>query len=172
MTKMTTTPRLYVGTYAKYNAGSIAGAWLALENYADRDAFLVACRALHADETDPELMFQDVEGLPSPWYNESSAPPNELWSWLKLSEDEREAFALWADYYGDGPTVNEFQDRYAGTADNEADFAETLATECGNVPDDLPTWICIDWQRTFDANLHYDYYSARSSDGTLHFFRR
>jgi hypothetical protein len=28
------TPRIYVGTYAKYNAGSIAGAWLDLDDYA------------------------------------------------------------------------------------------------------------------------------------------
>ena len=27
-------PRIYVGTYAKYNAGSIAGQWLDLEDYA------------------------------------------------------------------------------------------------------------------------------------------
>ena len=39
--------RIYVGTYAKYNAGSIKGAWLDLEDYADRDAFLEACRELH-----------------------------------------------------------------------------------------------------------------------------
>ena len=172
MTKHTTTPRLYVGTYGKYNSGSIAGAWLDLEDYRDRDDFLEACRALHSDESDPELMFQDVEGIPSPWYNESSAPPAELWKWLELSEDEREAFALWSDYYGDGPTVDEFRDRYAGAADSEADFAETLATECGTTLPALPTWICIDWQRTFDAHFYHDYYSARSSDGTFHFFRR
>lgn len=56
--------KLYVGTYAKYNSGSIAGAWLDLEDYADRDSFLVAARELHKDESDPELMYQDFEGFP------------------------------------------------------------------------------------------------------------
>lgn len=57
-------PSIYCGTYAKYNSGSIAGRWLALEDYADADAFLAACRALHADESDPELMFQDFQCFP------------------------------------------------------------------------------------------------------------
>jgi len=52
--------RIYVGTYAKYNAGSIKGAWLDLEDYSDRDAFLEACRELHKDEQDPEFMFQSL----------------------------------------------------------------------------------------------------------------
>lgn len=171
-TMTTTTPRLYVGTYGKYNAGSIAGAWLDLEDYADREDFLTACRALHADESDPELMFQDVEGIPSPWYCESSAPPAELWEWLALSTDEREAFALWADYYGDGPTVDQFRDRYAGSADSEADFAEIMANQWGDITADFPTWLCIDWQRTWASWFFYDYYSARSTNGTFHFFRR
>src|SRR5690349_16831915 len=57
-----TAPRVYVGTYAKYNNGSIAGAWLDLEDYADKDSFLAACAELHKDEDDPEFMFQDFEG--------------------------------------------------------------------------------------------------------------
>ena len=40
------TARIYVGTYAKYNNGSIAGAWLNLDDYSDKDAFLAACRKL------------------------------------------------------------------------------------------------------------------------------
>jgi len=65
------TAQIYVGTYAKYNAGSIAGAWLNLEDYQDKDAFLKACAELHKDEEDPELMFQDFEGFPSNFYSES-----------------------------------------------------------------------------------------------------
>jgi antirestriction protein len=74
--------RIYVGAYAKYNAGSIKGTWLDMEDYADRDAFLEACRELHKDESDPEFMFQDFEGFPRGFYNESSAPPDGLWGWL------------------------------------------------------------------------------------------
>ena len=57
-------PRVYVGTYGKYNNGSIKGAWLNLADYADKDAFYAACAELHKDESDPEFMFQDHEGIP------------------------------------------------------------------------------------------------------------
>ena len=68
------TPRLYVGTYAKYNSGSIEGEWLDLEDYSDRASFLDACRVLQSDEADPEIMFQDFDNIPRCWYSESSAP--------------------------------------------------------------------------------------------------
>ena len=48
-------PRIYVGTYAKYNDGSIAGKWLDLNDYEDINAFYKACKKLHKDESDPEL---------------------------------------------------------------------------------------------------------------------
>ena len=56
MSTQTTSPALYVGTYAKYNAGSLGGAWLKLDDYSDRSEFLAACAGLHADESDRELM--------------------------------------------------------------------------------------------------------------------
>lgn len=38
-----TTIQVYVGTYAKYNNGSIQGAWLDLEQYND-DALALECK--------------------------------------------------------------------------------------------------------------------------------
>jgi len=40
MSKTSTCAAVYVGTYAKYNQGSIAGAWLNLEDYSDKDTFI------------------------------------------------------------------------------------------------------------------------------------
>jgi len=85
--------KLYVGTYAKYNRGSLAGAWLNLDDYRNADEFAAACRRLHRDERDPEFMFQDVETDPgADWqeglYSESGIP-REYWT-LK-SEAEAEA---------------------------------------------------------------------------------
>ncbi|WP_274008919.1 antirestriction protein ArdA, partial [Escherichia coli] len=54
-------PAVYVGTWHKYNCGSIAGRWFDLTTFDDERDFFAACRALHQDETDPELMFQDYE---------------------------------------------------------------------------------------------------------------
>lgn len=70
--------RVYVGTYAKYNAGSLEGKWLSLEDYANKAEFIAACRKLHKDEADPELMFQDWEGIPS-WMIGESHIDAEVW---------------------------------------------------------------------------------------------
>ena len=55
---------VYVGTYKKYNSGSIAGGWLNLADYASYGDFLKACGKLHKDERDPEFMIQDSEDFP------------------------------------------------------------------------------------------------------------
>ena len=57
-------PKVYVGTWAKYNRGSIAGGWLALNECKDYQAFLRKCKALHRSERDPEFMIQDTEDFP------------------------------------------------------------------------------------------------------------
>lgn len=38
--------KIYVGTYGKYNAGSIKGEWLDLEDYANKQEFIDACYKL------------------------------------------------------------------------------------------------------------------------------
>lgn len=63
--------QIYVGTYAKYNGGSIFGEWLILSDYYDKEEFYEACRQLHADENDPEFMFQDHENIPEGLIGES-----------------------------------------------------------------------------------------------------
>ena len=51
-------PAVYVGTYAKYNDGSLFGMWVDLVKCGDYDTFMEVCHNLHADEEDPELMYQ------------------------------------------------------------------------------------------------------------------
>lgn len=86
--------KLYVGTYAKYAAGSLKGAWLDLAKFENAEAFEAACRRLHKDEMDPEFMFQDVE-TSEDWeeglYSES-AIPREWWA-LKREHDAAAAEA-------------------------------------------------------------------------------
>ena len=56
--------RVYVGTYKKYNEGSIKGGWLDLADYDKYEDFLKACKRLHKGEHDPEFMIQDAENVP------------------------------------------------------------------------------------------------------------
>lgn len=100
ITTTETTPRLYVGTYEKYNSGSIAGEWLDLEDYADKGDFLAACAEIHKDEEDPEFMFQDFDGFPKDLYSESHVDPL-LWDWIELDDDQKEIVSALIDGMGE-----------------------------------------------------------------------
>lgn len=96
-------PSLYCGTYAKYNNGSIDGKWLKLGDYENPEAFLQACRDLHRDESDPELMFQDFEGMPRELYGESLSLEDlqKLYKWLHLPDDDRDLLDEYLDASGE-----------------------------------------------------------------------
>ena len=129
-------PAVYVGTYAKYSAGSIAGKWLQLEDYADHDEFIAACLALHSDEEDPELMFQDYQCFPSAFYGESYIKPD-LWDWLDLDEDDRELLAVYQAEVDQDGDIDAAREAYMGTADTEADWAYEWLRSTGQL-DDMP----------------------------------
>ena len=57
-------PSVYCGTYHKYNEGSLRGLWVSLSSFDDYDDFINFCNAIHADESDLELRFQDYECFP------------------------------------------------------------------------------------------------------------
>lgn len=94
---------VYVGTYGKYNSGSIAGKWLKLSKYESKNEFLQACRRLHKDESDPEFMFQDFENVPDSMIDESFIS-DEIWKVLailkKYDAGRQEAFAEWCEANG------------------------------------------------------------------------
>lgn len=92
---------IYVGTYAKYNAGSLFGKWFNLSDFADKDEFMEACKELHKDEEDPEFMFQDRENIPEELVSESWI--SEIFFELRdkvedMDAAEQEAFSAWLDY--------------------------------------------------------------------------
>ena len=53
--------------------------------------------------------------------------------------------------------IENFEDMYQGQYNSGADFAEQIASDCGYITRDLPSWIEIDWQKTWDNALSYDY---------------
>ena len=81
-------PAVYVGTYAKYNDGSLAGEWVKFADYSDADEFFDYIKALHEDEDDPEFMFQDSEYLPDSLYSESLSPSDveAIYEYLEVAE--------------------------------------------------------------------------------------
>ena len=141
---VSTAPSVYVGTYGKYNAGSIKGAWLNLDDYASKDEFLKAAEEIHKDEADPELMFQDYEGFPKRYYGESSLD-DKLWDWLALDEDDRELLEVYIDSVGDkDATIEDARDHFRGKYKSEEDWAEAFLDEIGGLsPEDAPSYLSV-----------------------------
>ena len=52
--------------------------------------------------------------------------------------------------------VDRICDAYHGSWRNGAEFAEQLVMDCGYINNELPYWIEVDWEKTWD-NLSYDY---------------
>ncbi len=56
---MNDNPSVYVGTYAKYNSGSIEGAWIDLSKFNSYDDFIDHCNELGDDEgADKQIVFE------------------------------------------------------------------------------------------------------------------
>ncbi|MGJ3289450.1 antirestriction protein ArdA [Klebsiella sp. PL-2018] len=135
-----TQPAVYVGTYHKYNCGSIAGAWLTLTDYDDEASFYAACRALHANEPDPELMFQDIEGIPDAFASECSVD----WSFVEGFREASEAgkagaYVVWTELTG-RTDFDEFDDVYLGETTCEEAYAMHYVEEHGlldGMPEDM-----------------------------------
>ena len=59
--------------------------------------------------------------------------------------------------------VSSCRDAYQGKYENGAEFAQSIAEDCGDVPRDS-SWIEIDWKASWD-NLSFDYFE--SDDGHI-----
>ena len=135
--------RVYVGTYAKYNNGDLTGTWMALSDYDTYDDFLNACRELHSDENEPELMFQDIEGPDFGEYDESDC--SRIFACVKACNagnypEAMEAFIRMGLVNDWDNIENEFNDRYFGVFESHYDLGCYLANECGilaKIPENL-----------------------------------
>jgi len=153
--------RIYVGTYEKYNNGSIAGAWVDIEDMTEQE-FAEAIEELHSDEEDPEYMFQDYE-VPEAFQNLVSEHgiDDEFWhikDWYnEQSETQQEAFDAFVNL-GNDPDPVRFEDAYLGQYDSEAEFCEQLYDETGQLENIDQTLLnCIDWDMVWSSTLTYEF---------------
>ena len=113
--------RVYVGTYNKYNNGSLFGKWLDLSDYSDKDEFMEACRELHKDDQDLEFMFQDYENIPEALISES---------WLSEKFFEEDADDL----------ISLFEDEYQAEYKDDEDYAYEIVEQCYDLPEFAKTY--------------------------------
>ena len=168
--------QVYVGTYHKYNNGSLYGKWINLADYQNIKEFYGEIRELHKDEEDPEFMFQDYEvpkvitslNLISEGYISE-----DIFEVIRSIEDSVydeeviEAYLVSYGYNDEGieDVISKVEDSYVGQYDSDIEFVQGLLEGCGDIPENLPTYIYIDWERT-SRDIMFDY---SASDG--HYFR-
>ena len=122
------------------------------------------------------------EGLPTGQMQEETQELldeyNELYNWeyndmvdfiKSYGEDDfinnYETYQRLVDDYGQGVVdefmedydIENFEDMYQGQYESGAEFAEQICQDCGYISNNIPHWIVIDWERTWEANLRHDY---------------
>ena len=159
---------VYVGTYHKYNCGSLYGAWVDLESFNDESELMEFLYRLHADEAEPEFMVQDYMNFPRRFYSESMNEHDfaELYEWLNLDEEEREMCEEYWEEIDESASVDEIADRLVYSGDSNEYFDE-LAEEAlsdYNVPNFLQC--CFDYEKWREM-CKYDYRVTRNFVFTL-----
>ena len=128
-------PALYCGTYGKYNSGNLGGMWVNLSTFESYEDFINFCKAIHADEEDPELMYQDFENMSRSLYHESIGEEefNEILKYCELCDDycvsAVDDFLEWFR----PEDLDNMHDAYAGVYDSEEDFAMEILNDCYDI---------------------------------------
>ena len=166
-------PALYVGTYAKYNSGSIKGAWLYLDDYTDKADFHAACKKLHADEIDPEFMFQDCDCIPNSLYSEGCLD-DKIFEWLELDDYERDYVQAYWDCVDPDAEIDAIKDAYQGTYESELQYMEEWIESTGmlsQIPEYLRHYFDAE-SYLRDCKINGDVNFAEGANYTVHAFGR
>lgn len=157
-------PKIYVGTYKKYSECNLFGAWVDLDDFATKDDFIEHCRALHADEEDPELFFQDFEGIPRCFISECSID-SEFWDYMNYDDrHEGDAKEAYVNLFNEWDS-RDFEERLYGRFDSDTDLAYDYVENAG-VLDGVPSYLqnYFDYEK-FGRDLAMDF----SEDGGYYF---
>ena len=128
-------PAIYCGTYGKYNEGSLFGMWVNVSTFDSYEDFVNFCKAIHADENEPELMYQDGENIPDSLCSESMGEEefNNLLKYCELCDEYNvsavDDFLEWFST----EDLDRMPDAYAGVYDSEEDFAREIVNERYNI---------------------------------------
>ena len=78
-----------------------------------------------------------------------------------VDQYDEEVVAAFLDIF-DIDSIGSLSDAYQGDYESGAQFAESLVADCYSM--DMPSWVEVDWQATWDNALSYDY---SESDGHI-----
>ena len=128
-------PALYCGTYGKYNSGNFNGMWVNVSTFYSYEDFINFCKAIHADEEDPEIMCQDGENIPDSLCHESMGEEefNNLLEYCELC-DEYNVSAVDDFLECFSPEdLDRMDDAYVGVYDSKEDFAREIVSDCYDI---------------------------------------
>ena len=154
-------PALYCGTYGKYNSGSLRGMWVNLSTFNSYEDFVNFCKAIHADEDGPELMYQDFANMPECLYHESMGEEgfNNLLKYCELCDDYSvsavdDFLKLYKPKY-----LDMMQDSYMGVFDSKEDFAREMVNDCYDIEKMMGSLACyFDYEKFARDLFMCDYY--------------
>lgn len=154
-------PALYCGTYGKYNRFNVRGMWVNLSTFDNYEDFKRFCLAIHADENDPELMYQDHTNIPDSLYQESMGEEgfNNIVKYCELCE-EYNVFSVndFLEWFSP-EDLERMPDAYVGVHDSPEEFAEEKADEDFNLPNMGEISQYFDYKAyaraLFTGNYHY-----------------
>jgi len=167
------TPRIYVACLAAYNNGQLHGAWIDAAQSAD--AIHDEIRAMLASSPIPGAEewaihdYEDFGGIQLAEY-EGIDRVAEI---AALLVEYGEPFGVWADYYGNAVSAEEFRDAYRGEYDSEEAYAEEFIDDVGmldSIPENLRYY--FDVEKFARDMFMSDMLSVRSGHGTVYVFDR
>lgn len=60
--------------------------------------------------------------------------------------------------------IGEEQENFRGEAESAAEFTREIIEEMGYITEDFPSWICLDYQTTWDSALRFDFFEYQVID--------
>ena len=159
--------KVYVGTWAKYNSGSLYGKWFDLDDYTSYDDFIDDALEYHKDEEDPELDFQDYE-LEDDFdklFEEHTREYIDAKEEIERCHEDRGLVATIANHLSWSARETADNIKYLGDyASYYSSLEEYFYDEAANCPDNLRNfidwkayaeWLCVDYEVYKDGFLVY-----------------
>ena len=165
-------PALYCGTYGKYNSGNLGGMWVDLSTFDSYEDFKTFCLAIHADENEPELMYQDFEIMSRSLYHESMGEKefNNILEYCELCDDYSvEAVDDFLEIFRPEDLDN-MQDAYVGEYDSKEDFAREIVNDCYDLDKMMGNLACYFDYEAFARDLFISDYHFGSHGTVLRTF--
>ena len=125
---ITTAPRVYVGTFAKYSNGNLEGCWVNLNEFDNAEDFKAKCLEIHSDAECLEIMIQDWENIPEGLVG-TYGVSEMIWEWVQMDGIEKDQFQAFCEVFPSDISIENFENWTRGFAETFSEWCEEEAYE-------------------------------------------